>query len=181
MQQILAEKAEDSGRSAGKGPSSDGAGSRGNHEEAAAAILEGFQEVVPFPDVGPGLQRISDAGLKVTTMTNGSVEITEGCLRRGNLLNLVSNMWDIKQAGFFKPHPQVYQYVVEQLDIPADQILMVAVHPFDLHGAKSAGLQTAWIQRYDAPVGYPPFHKPPDITATSFVDLAEKLEQYVSK
>jgi 2-haloacid dehalogenase len=50
---------------------------------------------------------------------------------------------------------------------------MVAVHPFDLHGAKTVGLQTAWINRTDAT--YPPFYKPPDVTATSFEDLLKRI------
>jgi hypothetical protein len=55
-------------------------------------------------------------------MTNGSVEITEGCLKRSGLDKQVSNMWDINQAGFFKPHPRVYKYVLEQLGLEPEQV-----------------------------------------------------------
>jgi 2-haloacid dehalogenase len=55
-------------------------------------------------------------------MTNGSVEITDGCMKRSGLDKHVSNMWDINQAGFFKPHPRVYKYVLEQLGLEPEQV-----------------------------------------------------------
>lgn len=57
---------------------------------------------------------------------------------------------------------------------------MVAVHPFDLHGAKLAGLQTAWVRRQDVPPEYPSYYESPDITVPSFLELAAELERHAS-
>jgi 2-haloacid dehalogenase len=52
-------------------------------------------------------------------------------------------------------------------------MLMVAVHPWDLHGAARAGMATAWIDRTGAP--YPDVFVPPTLTAVDLPGLAAQL------
>ena len=54
------------------------------------------------------------------------------------------------------------------------QVMLAAVHPWDTHGAKAAGLQTAYINRDGA--AYPPYFLPPDADVPSLVALAELLQ-----
>jgi 2-haloacid dehalogenase len=49
----------------------------------------------------------------------------------------------------------------------------VAVHPWDLHGAAAAGLRTIWVNRHGQT--YPEFFTAPDLTVTSFEQLAARL------
>ena len=51
--------------------------------------------------------------------------------------------------------------------------MLVAVHPWDIQGARSAGLSTAWINRSGA--RYPAYFGQPDFEATSVLDLARQL------
>lgn len=55
---------------------------------------------------------------------------------------------------------------------PAD-MLLVAVHPWDIDGASRAGLGTAWVDRAGTP--YPPSFTPPSLRATGLTDLAGQL------
>ena len=52
--------------------------------------------------------------------------------------------------------------------------MLVAVHPWDVHGAKAAGLRAAWIDRTGAP--YPETMYAADVVARSLPDLAARLE-----
>ena len=52
--------------------------------------------------------------------------------------------------------------------------MLAAVHPWDTHGAKTAGLQAAYINRDGA--DYPPYFLPPDANVPSFVALAKLLQ-----
>jgi 2-haloacid dehalogenase len=54
--------------------------------------------------------------------------------------------------------------------------MLAAVHPWDTHGAKAAGLQSACINRDGAE--YPPYFLPPDADVPSFVALAELLQKF---
>ena len=53
------------------------------------------------------------------------------------------------------------------------QVMLVAVHPWDCHGAKQAGLQAAYIDRASVP--FPGFFQPPDLICSSLLELANQL------
>ncbi len=40
-----------------------------------------------------------------------------------------------------------YAYALGELGIEPAQAVLVAVHPWDIHGAHEAGLMTAWVDR----------------------------------
>jgi 2-haloacid dehalogenase len=52
-------------------------------------------------------------------------------------------------------------------------MLLVAVHPWDIHGAAQAGLATAWINRTGST--YPAYFAAPDYTVASLEKLPEAL------
>jgi 2-haloacid dehalogenase len=51
--------------------------------------------------------------------------------------------------------------------------MLVAVHPWDIHGAKRAGLRAAWVNRQQVP--YPEMLEAPDLTCSGFGELAGAL------
>ncbi|MEU9187324.1 haloacid dehalogenase type II [Streptomyces sp. NPDC048484] len=53
----------------------------------------------------------------------------------------------------YKPAPEVYRLAVDAAGCPAERVLMVAAHAWDLRGAQAAGLRTAFVRRA---VGDPP-------------------------
>ena len=52
-------------------------------------------------------------------------------------------------------------------------MLLVAVHPWDIHGAARAGLQTAWVNRSGA--AYPSYFAAPDHVVDSVQELSGSL------
>src|SRR5260370_414073 len=55
----------------------------------------------------------------------------------------------------------------------AGQMLLVAVHPWDIHGAHQAGMRTGWIARQQTP--YPGYFAAPDLHAPDLVTLAGQI------
>jgi 2-haloacid dehalogenase len=56
---------------------------------------------------------------------------------------------------------------------PAEEAMLVPVHPWDIDGAARAGLATAWLRRI--PLPYPSALRPADHEATGMTDLARRL------
>ena len=52
-------------------------------------------------------------------------------------------------------------------------MLLVAVHPWDIHGAHQAGMRTGWIIRQPAP--YPGYFAAPDLQAPDLGALARQI------
>ncbi|BAS11180.1 haloacetate dehalogenase H-2 [Arthrobacter sp. Hiyo4] len=52
-------------------------------------------------------------------------------------------------------------------------MLLVAVHPWDIHGAARAGMRTAWLNRSGG--SYPEHFQDPDFTVTTLTGLPTAL------
>jgi 2-haloacid dehalogenase len=60
-------------------------------------------------------------------------------------------------AHAYKPAPEVYLTAARLLGVEAAELMMVAAHPWDLEGAREAGLRTAFVER---PLEYGPGSAP---------------------
>ncbi|MFG1906576.1 haloacid dehalogenase type II [Kribbella sp. NPDC048928] len=142
--------------------------------ETVQKVLSGFTRLPLHPDVAPGLQRIRDAGLRIVSLTNGRAEMSENVFRDGGILGLLEHRLDVATPQRWKPHVDAYRYVAEVCAVPVDRMMLAAVHPWDIDGARRAGLQTAYIDRRNTP--YPESFLAADLVAPDFEGLAEALQ-----
>jgi 2-haloacid dehalogenase len=141
--------------------------------EAADHVMEGFIRLELHPDVALGLGRLQEAGLRLVTLSNGAASVAETLLMRAGLRDLFEALLTVEDAGGWKPDPRPYRYAAQACGVPAEQLLMVAVHPWDIDGAARAGLQTAWVDRSEA--HYPAVFERPTHTVPSIDRLADVL------
>ena len=73
----------------------------------------------------------------------------------------------------WKPAPGSYAYAGGVCEVRPEQMLLVAVHPWDIHGAARAGLQTCWMSRGGGP--YPSHFHRADYTISRLTELAHQL------
>ncbi|MDQ0798325.1 haloacid dehalogenase type II [Streptomyces sp. B1I3] len=145
----------------------------GDGEAAARHILDGFADLDVHPDVPDGIRRLSEAGYRLTAMTNGSVALTERLLDKAGVLDRFESLSDVSGPRCWKPAQAAYQYAVERVGVRPDQALMVAVHPWDIDGAQRAGLEGAWLRRGAS--AYPQTMTPPRHVARELQELADVL------
>ncbi|WP_369387146.1 haloacid dehalogenase type II [Streptomyces sp. CG1] len=148
-------------------------GWEGDEQAAAKHILDGFSQLDVHPDVPDGVQKLSDAGYRLTAMTNGSAALTERLLEKAGVLHCFEALSDVRGPRCWKPAPAAYRYAVEQVGVRPDQALMVAVHPWDIDGARRAGLDGAWLRR--GACVYPRTMTPPRFSAQDLKDLVKTL------
>jgi 2-haloacid dehalogenase len=130
----------------------------------------------PWPDTVEGLTRLKRRYI-LATLSNGNVALMVNMAKRAGL------PWDVilgaEVAGAYKPQPEAYLRAAALLDLPPASCMMVAAHNDDLVAAAACGFCTAFVAR-------PTEHGPAqsrdlraeqafDVTAASFVDLAEVL------
>jgi 2-haloacid dehalogenase len=142
-------------------------------DEAADHVLAGIGTLPVHPDVEPGLRRMRDAGLRVATLTNGSAATAAGLLERAGIAHLVERNLDVAEVGRWKPAAEPYQYACKTLDIAPAAAVLIAAHPWDVHGAKCAGLRGAWLNRHGD--RYPSVFRAPDASAAELPALVDQL------
>jgi 2-haloacid dehalogenase len=143
-------------------------------DRAADHVLDGLRSLSMHPDVAPGLLALHDRGHRLVTLSNGSADVADTLLAEAGVRGVVERVLSVEDAPRWTPAPEAYGYALDVcgVDDPAEATL-VAVHPWDLHGAHEAGLRTAWISR--SAQRYPDHFATPDLVATSVEDLADQL------
>jgi 2-haloacid dehalogenase len=142
-------------------------------DAAVATVMAAFGELGVHPDVVPGVRALRRAGHRLATLTNGAAAVPDGLLTRTRIRDQFERLMSVEDAGAWKPARRAYEFAAQQCGVPIGDALLVAVHPWDIHGAKVAGMRAAWIKRDAAP--YPAHFVAPDVVATGVDDLAEQL------
>lgn len=135
-----------------------------------------WHRLIPWSDSVPGLNRLRSRYI-IATLSNGNISLLVNMAKNAGLL------WDCvlsaELSGHYKPDKEVYETAAGLLDLPAEQIIMVAAHKGDLRAARSVGFKTAFVPR--------PLERGPgrdidttpdnsfDINAKDFLDLARQL------
>ncbi|MBB6629124.1 haloacid dehalogenase type II [Nocardioides sp. KIGAM211] len=148
--------------------------SPGGHEDAVAHVLDGLTSLGLHDDVAEGITALAEQGRRLVTLSNGATSVAEALLEGAGLRDRFERLLTVQDAPAWKPGRAAYTFALDAcgLDDRA-AALLVAVHPWDIEGARRAGLTTAWINRSGA--GYPRYFSRPDVEATSVLDLARQL------
>ncbi|WP_413464371.1 haloacid dehalogenase type II [Dietzia sp. PP-33] len=144
-------------------------------EEAVQHIMSGFAVLPVHSDVPGGIDALTDLGIRLVTLSNGSTTIAESLLDRAALRGHFETLLSVDDAGAWKPASRAYAHALARCHVDPRDAMLVAVHPWDIDGATRAGLGTAWINRSGEP--YPGYFRAPDITAQSLIDLADQLNK----
>jgi 2-haloacid dehalogenase len=142
-------------------------------DAAVDQIMAGFTSLTLHPDVVEGIEALHRLGLRLVTLSNGSASVAQGLLERGGLSECFEQLLSVDDAPLWKPAAAAYASALDATGVEAAEAMLVAVHPWDLHGAHEAGLATAWVNRFGG--SYPAYFHRPDLEATSMVDLAAQL------
>jgi 2-haloacid dehalogenase len=143
-------------------------------EDTVGRVLTGMTQLSLHPDVEPGLRRLHEAGLRIITLTNGSAAMSERMFTDGGIMPLLEHRLDVGTPQRWKPHPDAYRYAADVCGVPVDQMALVAVHPWDIDGARRAGMQGYYLDRRRTP--YPKAFLGPDVVAADLVGLADALQ-----
>ncbi len=118
-----------------------------SEEDAREAIVTPLRSLPPHPDVVDALKALREKGYRIVSLTNSSAKGVETQMNNAGLTELVEKRYTIETIKKYKPHPDTYRMVLDDLGVKAEDVLMVAAHAWDLAGAKNVGLQTAFVAR----------------------------------
>ena len=141
--------------------------------EAADHVLSGFSDLNVHPDVPEGVRLLREHGLRLVTLSNGSVDVANRLLAKAGIRGEFEHLLSVEDADAWKPAPAAYAHAARACSVPIGQMLLVAVHPWDIHGAHQAGMRTGWITRQPAP--YPGYFSAPDLQAPDLSALAREI------
>ena len=142
-------------------------------DDAVDHVLSGFAHLGVHPDVPDGVRLLRQHGLRLVTLTNGSAGDAGRLLTNAGIRGEFEQLVSVDDADAWKPAPAAYAYAARACSAGIEHMLLVAVHPWDIHGAHQAGMRTGWISRQDTL--YPDYFSVPDLRAPDLGTLARQI------
>ena len=139
---------------------------------ARQALLAQFKHLPARPDAREALRLVAQARMRSILLTNGSERGTTSMLREAGLDELVQRVVSVEQIRLFKPRPEVYAHAARQCRVRLSRMALVAVHPWDINGAKAAGCVGAYVSA-DRP--FASTMRAPDVQASSLAAAVRAL------
>lgn len=137
--------------------------------------LMSLYRVLPaFDDVKEGLTRLKGAGFMLYAFSNGATDALEVLLDNAGIRDLFLGVISVDDIKSFKPNPAVYSHFLRKSKATGGSAWLISSNPFDVIGAISAGMKSAWVRRSPESV-FDPWGVEPTITVTSLRELKEEL------
>lgn len=132
-------------------------------------VLAAFKELPLHPDAAPAVARLRERGARVVALSNGTSAGTRALTAPLGLDDALS----VEDAGTWKPRAEVYRYACDRLGVDPSRAALVAVHAWDVHGARAAGLRTGWCSRLEG--AWAPAFDRADVEGADLLEVADRL------
>ena len=116
-------------------------------EKEQAELMEKFSQLDAFPDVIPALVQLKEKGHQLVAFSNGTQAALRELLGNAGVLPHLDQLVSVDEVASFKPDPKAYHHLVEQTGATREECWLLSGNPWDVIGAKSAGLRSAWVKR----------------------------------
>jgi 2-haloacid dehalogenase len=141
-------------------------------DESVETLIDAFSRVQLHADVAEGFRTLHDAGHRLFTLSNGPTATAERLFEDAGISALVSRTLSVEGHAPWKPARAAYEDALARTGTEGPAYL-VAVHPWDIHGAANAGLSTVWVNRTSA--SFPEHFHPPTATVRRIGELTNYL------
>ena len=158
---------------------------------ATESLMAAYNSMSTFPDVDAALEALSsNSNLHPVVFSNGTQSMVSSSVNKSPDLSphaaVFRNIVTIEEAGCFKPAPEVYKYLGEKVGKEGrlGEIWLISGNPFDVVGARSVGMQAAWVDRegrgwedglIDGEAGQP------TVVVNGLGEVVEKVEGWLRK
>lgn len=141
-------------------------------------LMAGYEQLVPFADVVPALRRLQKTGCAAAAFSNGTAAHVSQILGNAGVLPLLQQVVSVDELQTFKPDPRLYHHLSARLGTELQQTWLISSNPFDIIGAKHAGISAAWVRR-QASVPFDPWGIEPDLVVRDLNELVDQLPELI--
>lgn len=125
-------------------------------------IASAYNRLAPYADAQLALRKLS--GHRLAILSNGSPGMLSALTRHSGFDRHLERVISVDAKRIFKPDPQAYALVEEELKLPRDEVMFVSSNGFDVCGAKNYGFRVARIERV------PPSSLAEEIAAANIIE-----------
>jgi len=139
-----------------------------------AALLAEYRGLPAFDDVKASLVGLKADGHSLYAFSNGTADAVDTLLAAAGIRDLFDGVVSTDDRQTFKPNPDVYEHLLNTTAASAGDTWLISSNPFDVIGAVSYGLSSAWVRRSNQSI-FDPWGINPTSTITSLSELGRLL------
>ncbi len=143
-------------------------------KEQKYELLDSYRTLPAFKDVEDGLARLKAADFHLYAFSNGTADAVETLLAAAGIRDFFLEVVSVDDIKSFKPDPAVYNHFLSQSGASGSNAWLISSNPFDVIGAISAGMRSAWVQRSKEAI-FDPWGIEPTITVKNLRELYDKI------
>ena len=136
-------------------------------------LLKAYENINCYEEVPTTLSKLKERGLSTAILSNASPSMLHMAIKNSKIDFHIDSCFSVDNLKIYKPHPTVYNLVLEKYDLNKNEILFVSSNSWDVAGAKSFGFNVCWINRFNNKKEVLPFKS--DIELKSLIDLSTIL------
>lgn len=150
-------------------------------------MMKAYDSLSIFPDVAPALKSLSSkSDVDCVVFSNGTKTMVSNSVNKSEELSphasVFKNIITVDFVRTFKPAPEVYKYLASCVGKTGNEgeMWLVSGNPFDVVGARSVGMQAAWVDR--AGNGWQDMlGGKPTVVVKSLEEVAEAVEKHANE
>jgi 2-haloacid dehalogenase len=144
-------------------------------EKDKQELLDAYKILPAFDDVKEGLESAQELGFRLFAFSNGSADAVEALLKHAGIRDYFIGVVSVDEMKSFKPNPGVYSHFLRRAGTIGADAWLISSNPFDVIGALSAGMRSAWIKRSPEAI-FDPWGMKPTLTLNSLFDLPGQID-----
>ena len=111
-------------------------------------LLHAYLSLECYPEVHGVLRTLRDAGLGTAILSNGSPMMLEAAVESAGIGDLLDAVFSVDALGVYKPAPEVYHLVMDELDVGRGQVSFQSSNAWDAAAGATFGFRVAWCNRF---------------------------------
>ena len=115
-------------------------------ENIEADLMDHYYQLSVYEEVPDALRELGRR-YRLAILSNANPEMLERGVGHNGIADLFEGIFSVDSIRKFKPDPEVYRLPAAGLGLKPEEIFFVSSNPWDVAGAKSAGLKVGWIMR----------------------------------
>ncbi|EKS24078.1 HAD family hydrolase [Staphylococcus sp. HMSC072B07] len=135
-----------------------------------------YRYVFPYHDTQYTLERLIQRGYLTGVIANGKSKIKQYRLENLGILSYIHFLSTSEMVGFRKPHPKIFEDIMDQLDVKPEEVMYVGDDALnDVAPARAMGMVSVWFNHEDDEVELAPEPEEMDFEIATLEELLEIL------
>ncbi|MFK7772982.1 MAG: HAD-IA family hydrolase, partial [Saprospiraceae bacterium] len=112
-------------------------------------IFELLLPIYDSPNLIDGVREALDSLQEKTIciLSNGTRSMLENGVQKTGIEKIIHHIFSVDDLGIYKPRKEVYQMVLDKLNISKNDVLFFSSNQCDVSGASNFGLDSVWLNR----------------------------------